>query len=158
MTCALPLSGLEAWTAWCSRSGSDLFILALPDRRIVAFHVTKPGWPPEAAERDLKRSVEQGGDASWWYDNGLLYEIFLQTITAGTGPRSRALGFLAIGYHMVSTVADHVAPSCLGRCRSIVFRDPLPSRWTVSFPEFARWRRETTHTPSHRRVPRKWLN
>jgi signal transduction histidine kinase len=99
----------DASTSWWKLSGSDLFILAMPDRRIVAFHVTKPGWPPEAAERDLKRSVEQGEDASWWYDNGRLYEVFLQTITAGTGPSSQELGFLVIGYQVDSTVAEHLA-------------------------------------------------
>jgi signal transduction histidine kinase len=99
----------DASTSWWKLSGSDLFILALPDRRIVAFHVTKPGWPPEAADRDLKRSVEQGEEASWWYDNGRLYEVFLQTITAGTGPSSQELGFLVIGYQVDSTVAEHLA-------------------------------------------------
>jgi signal transduction histidine kinase len=99
----------DASTSWWKLSGSDLFILAMPDRRIVAFHVTKPGWPQEAAERDLKRSVEQGEDASWWYDNGRLYEVFLQTITAGTGPSSQELGFLVIGYQVDSTVAEHLA-------------------------------------------------
>jgi signal transduction histidine kinase len=99
----------DASTSWWKLSGSDLFILSMPDRRIVAFHVTKPGWPPEAAERDLRRSVEQGEDASWWYDNGRLYEVFLQTITAGAGPSSQELGFLVIGYQVDSTVAEHLA-------------------------------------------------
>jgi signal transduction histidine kinase len=99
----------DASTSWWKLSGSDLFILAMPDRRIVAFHVTNAGWPPEAAEHDLKRSVEQGEEASWWYDNGRLYEVFLQTITAGTGPSSQELGFLVIGYQVDSTVAEHLA-------------------------------------------------
>ena len=109
MTTEHALTIQDASTSWWKLAGSDLFILALPDRRIVAFHVTKPGWPPEAAERDLKRSVEQGEDASWWYDNGRLYEVFLQTITAGAGPSSQELGFLAIGYQVDSTVAEHLA-------------------------------------------------
>jgi signal transduction histidine kinase len=71
--------------------------------------VTKIGWPLEAAERDLKRSIEQGEDASWWYDNGRLYEVFLRTITAGAGPSSQELGFLAIGYQVDSSVAEHLA-------------------------------------------------
>jgi signal transduction histidine kinase len=99
----------DASTSWWKLSGSDLFILAMPERRIVAFHVTKPGWPPEAAERDLKRSLEQGEEASWWYDNGRLYEVFLRTITAGTGPSSQELGFLAVGYQVDSSVAEHLA-------------------------------------------------
>ena len=99
----------DASTSWWKLSGSDLFILAMPDRRIVAFHVTKPGWPPEAAERDLKRSVEQGEEASWWYDNGRLYEVFLRMITAGDGPSTQELGFLAVGYQVDSSVAEHLA-------------------------------------------------
>ena len=99
----------DASTSWWKLSGSDLFILALPDRRIVAFHVTKSGWPREVAEGDLKRSVEQGEDASWWYDNGRLYEVFLRTITAGAGPSSQELGFLAIGYQVDTSVAEHLA-------------------------------------------------
>jgi len=99
----------DASTSWWKLSGSDLFILAMPDRRIVAFHVTKTGWSPEVAERDLKRSVEQGEEASWWYDNGRLYEVFLRMITAGTGPSSEELGFLAVGYQVDSSVAEHLA-------------------------------------------------
>ena len=99
----------DASTSWWKLAGSDLFILAMPDRRIVAFHVTKAGWPVEIAERDMKRSVEQGEDASWWYDNGRLYEVFLRTITRGAGPSAQQLGFLVIGYQVDSTVAEHLA-------------------------------------------------
>lgn len=109
MTTEHALTIQDASTSWWKLAGSDLFILALPDRRIVAFHVTKTGWPREAAERDLKRSVEQGEDASWWYDNGRLYEVFLRTITAGAGPNSQELGFLVIGYQVDSSVAEHLA-------------------------------------------------
>lgn len=99
----------DASTSWWKLAGSDLFILAMPDRHIVAFHVTKTGWPVEVAEGDLKRSIEQGEDASWWYDNGRLYEVFLRTITRGAGPSAQELGFLVIGYQVDSTVAEHLA-------------------------------------------------
>ncbi|HLZ93152.1 MAG TPA: HAMP domain-containing sensor histidine kinase [Candidatus Acidoferrum sp.] len=109
MTTEHALTIQDASTAWWKLAGSDLFILALPDRRVVAFHATKSGWPVEAAERDVKRSVEQGEEASWWYDNGRLYEVFLRTITAGAGANSQELGFLAIGYQVDSSVAEHLA-------------------------------------------------
>ncbi|HEY4817726.1 MAG TPA: hypothetical protein VIH67_09885, partial [Candidatus Acidoferrum sp.] len=109
MTTEHALTIQDASTSWWKLAGSDLFMLALPDRRIVAFHVTKTGLPPEVAERDLKRSIDQGEDASWWYDNGRLYEVFLRTITAGAGSNSQELGFLAIGYQVDSTVAEHLA-------------------------------------------------
>src|SRR3984893_13473528 len=109
MTTEHALTIQDASTSWWKLAGSDLFILAMPDRRIVAFHVNKIGWPVEAAERDLKRSVEQGGDASWGYENGRLYAGFFRTITAGAGPSSQELGFLAIGYQVDSSVAEHLA-------------------------------------------------
>jgi hypothetical protein len=109
MTTEHALTIQDASTSWWKLAGSDLFILAMPDRRMVAFHVNKIGWPVEAAERDLKQSVEQGEDASWWYDNGRLYEVLLRTITAGAGPSSQELGFLAIGYQVDSSVAEHLA-------------------------------------------------
>jgi signal transduction histidine kinase len=109
MTTEHALTIQDASTSWWKLAGSDLFILALPDRRIVAFHVTKTGLETEVAENDLKRSIEQGEDASWWYDNGRLYEVFLRTITAGVGPSSQELGFPAIGYQVDSTVAEHLA-------------------------------------------------
>src|SRR3984893_15782551 len=96
-------------TAFWKLAGSDLFVLAKPDKQIVALHITKPGWPTEAAQRDLKRSVEQGDDASWWYDNGRLYWVFLRPIIAGTGPDSKELGLLAIGYQVNSSVAEQLA-------------------------------------------------
>jgi nitrogen fixation/metabolism regulation signal transduction histidine kinase len=51
-------------------AGSDLFVLAKPNRAVVALHMTKPGWSAQTAERDLKRSTDVGEDASWWYDDG----------------------------------------------------------------------------------------
>jgi len=109
MTTEHALTIQDASTSWWKLAGSDLFILALPDRRVVAFHVTKAGLPTEVVEHDLKRSIEQGEDTSWWYDNGRLYEVFLRTITAGAGANSQELGFLAIGYQVDSTVAEHLA-------------------------------------------------
>src|SRR6202158_1102721 len=50
----------DASTSWWKLSGSDLFILAMPDRRIVAFHVTKTGWSAEGGGRGLERSVDKG--------------------------------------------------------------------------------------------------
>jgi hypothetical protein len=66
-------------------SGSDLFVLAKPDRRIMALHVNQAPWSLETSQRELSRSLDSGEDASWWYDNGLLYWVLLRPITAGRG-------------------------------------------------------------------------
>src|SRR5215469_14511193 len=64
---------------------SDLFVLAKPNGRVVALHMTRPGWSSETVEQDLKRTVDLGKDASWWYHEGLLYWVFLHPVISGTG-------------------------------------------------------------------------
>jgi signal transduction histidine kinase len=90
-------------------AGSDLFVLAKPDREVVALHMTAPGWAPAAAARDLKGSTDLGEDASWWYDDGRLYWVFLHSITSGAGQKEQQLGVLAVGYRVDSTVAQQLA-------------------------------------------------
>ncbi len=109
MTTGHPPTIQDASTSFWKLSGSDLFVLAKADGEVVAQHVTDPGFPPEAAERDLKRSVDQSDTASWWYDNGRLYWVFLRPITAGAGPESQELGILAIGYQVNASVAQQLA-------------------------------------------------
>lgn len=90
-------------------AGCDLFVLANPDRKVVALQMTKPGWSTTAAERDLKRSSDSGEDASWWYDDGQLYWVFLHSITSGTGKTIHQLGLVAVGYRVDSAVAQQLA-------------------------------------------------
>ncbi len=90
-------------------AGSQLFVLSSVDGRFFAFHVSRPGWESSLAERDLKRSIEQGDDAAWWYGNGQLYRVFVRTILAGSDTNERRLGILAIGYQIDSTVAQQLA-------------------------------------------------
>jgi signal transduction histidine kinase len=88
---------------------SDLLVLAKPNGNVVALHMTKPGWSAQIAERDLKRSTDAGEDASWWYDDGRLYWVFLHSITSGAGTTMQPLGFLAIGYQVDSAVAQQLS-------------------------------------------------
>lgn len=88
---------------------SDLLVLAKPNRNVVALHMTKPGWSSGTAERDLIRSTDAGEDASWWYDDGRLYWVFLHAITSGAGSTKQPLGFLAVGYQVDSAVAQQLS-------------------------------------------------
>jgi signal transduction histidine kinase len=88
---------------------SDLLVLAKPNGSVVALHMTKPGWLVQTAERDLKRSIDAAEDASWWYDDGRLYWVFLHPITSGAGPTMQPLGFLAVGYQVDSAVAQQLS-------------------------------------------------
>ena len=99
----------DSSTIFWKLSGSHLFALANTNHEMVAFHIAKPGWPRETAERDFKKSIEQDEDTSWWYDGGRLYEVFLRPITKGLDNNAQDLGYLAIGYQVDSSVAEQLA-------------------------------------------------
>src|SRR6202008_4171675 len=90
-------------------AGSDLFVLANSNGRVLGFQVRKTGWTPALAERDLAKSVAQGESAAWWYDNGQLYWVFLCPIIVGAETNQRQLGTLALGYQVDSTVAEQLS-------------------------------------------------
>jgi signal transduction histidine kinase len=90
-------------------AGSQLFVLGGPDGQVYGFHVSKPGWDARLAETDLKKSIERGDDAAWWYGNGQLYRVFLRTILAGSETDQRQVGIIAVGYQIDSTVAAQLA-------------------------------------------------
>src|SRR5271170_629577 len=109
MTTQDALTIQDGSAAFWKLAGSDLFVLAKHDSEVVALHISKPGWSAANAQHDLRRSVEQGEDESWWYDDGRLYWVFVRPITAGSGSASEELGLLAVGYQIDSTVAQQLA-------------------------------------------------
>jgi signal transduction histidine kinase len=90
-------------------AGSDLFVLAKPNGRVVALHMNRAGLSADQAEQDLKRSLDLGEDASWWYNDGRLYQVFLRPIIAGSGSTALQLGTLAVGYQVDSAVAQQLS-------------------------------------------------
>jgi signal transduction histidine kinase len=90
-------------------AGSDLFVLAKPDRQVVALHMTRPGWSMNTVEQDLRRSLDAGEDASWWYNDGRLYQVFVRPIISGKGNTALQLGTLAVGYQVDSALAQQLA-------------------------------------------------
>ena len=90
-------------------AGSDLFLLADPNGRVMGLHVTRPGMDTRGAEEHVARSLTEGEDSAWWYDGGRLYWVFLRPITAGAGANAKQLGLVAIGYEVDSTIADQLA-------------------------------------------------
>jgi signal transduction histidine kinase len=113
-------------------AGSDLFVLAKPDKQVVALHMTRPGWSKATVEQDLRRSTDLGQDASWWYDDGRLYWVFLHPITAGAGSATEQIGILAVGYQVDSAVAQQLAIAASNEIAltigDTVIASTLPSR------------------------------
>ncbi len=90
-------------------AGSDLFIVANPQGKILGFHVRKQGWDPGVAETNLQRSLERGEDSAWWYDAGQLYWVSLRPITSGGAADAEQLGVIVVGQQIDSTVAQELA-------------------------------------------------
>ena len=95
-------------TPFWKLAGSDLFLLADPEGRVVALDVTQKGLNREAAEVFLGTSLHEGQDSAWWYSGGRLYWIFLRPILAGTGNNAKVLGLVAIGYETNSRIAEQL--------------------------------------------------
>ena len=90
-------------------TGSDIFVLAKPDHAVVALHMIEPRWSVASAERELKRSIDLGEYASWWYNDGRLYWVFLRSMTSGAAPTKQDLGLLAVGYRVDAALAQQLA-------------------------------------------------
>ena len=88
-------------------AGSDLFLLASPEGRVLGLHVQKTGMSFAVAEADLKRSLDQRESSGWWYVEGQLYWVFLRPITIGND--ERRIGTLAVGYQIDSKIAQELA-------------------------------------------------
>src|SRR6267378_303462 len=79
---------LPFWTL----AGSDLFLLADTQGRVVALDVTQKGLDRETAEHYLGTSLREGQESAWWYSGGQLYWVFLRPILAGSGSNAKVLG------------------------------------------------------------------
>src|ERR1700691_6178303 len=56
----------DASTPFWRLAGSDLFLLADSQGRVVALDVTQKGFDREAADTNLKTSLQAGEDSAWW--------------------------------------------------------------------------------------------
>lgn len=90
-------------------AGSDLFLLAGPDGKVLGLHVAAFGWTRADAESALDKSLDRNEDSAWWYAHGQLYWVFLRPIVAGSESEQRELGVLAVGYEVNSAVARQLA-------------------------------------------------
>ena len=90
-------------------AGSDLFLLADREGKVVALHTSAPGFTRAIAQELLRTHSDGDEIASWWFGGGRLYEVFLQPISFGSGTERGVLGALAIGYEVDERLAREVS-------------------------------------------------
>jgi signal transduction histidine kinase len=84
---------------------SDLFVLAEPGGKVLALHTSIPGINRVMAQTLLQNSLQTDEPSFWWYGEGHLYEVFLQTIYIGPVAEGKSLGVLAVGHEISETTA-----------------------------------------------------
>ncbi len=87
-------------------AGSDLFVLADREGRVVALHTASPGFTREMAQTSLTGTHNREG---WWFGAQHLYQVFLKPIYFGPAAANRQLGLLVIGYEIDDNVAAQMS-------------------------------------------------
>ncbi|HZQ23011.1 MAG TPA: HAMP domain-containing sensor histidine kinase [Terriglobales bacterium] len=90
-------------------AGSDMFVLANREGRVVALHTSTHGFSRELAQDFVTKTLDQEGSVQWWYGGKHLYEVFLKPIYFGPASENRLLGFLALGYEIDDRVASEIS-------------------------------------------------
>jgi len=75
----------------------DLFILADRTGKVMAINSSGGDFSREVAASSLVRTLNQQPPRDWWFDNGKLYQVFLQPIYLGTPSKDTLIGFLVAG-------------------------------------------------------------
>ena len=90
-------------------AGSDLLVLADSSDHVMAIHAVTPGLTKDTVQGFLTRSLQPGEARHWWYENGHLYEVFLQPIYFGRPAENRLLGHIALGYEIDHHIVDEIS-------------------------------------------------
>ena len=81
-------------------SRSDLEVLADPSGKIVALYPTHAGLSTQNLEALLRSSLARNRSSDWWFEDGHVYQVELQTIgPASTGKRPQA-GTVVVGQEL----------------------------------------------------------
>jgi signal transduction histidine kinase len=89
-------------------AGSDLFVLADRQGRVVALHTASPGLTREMAQASFM-ALNEEGPQHWWFGGEHLYEVFLRPIYLGPPSENGLRGFLVVGYEIDEKVAAQVS-------------------------------------------------
>ncbi|MGA8763120.1 MAG: ATP-binding protein [Candidatus Sulfotelmatobacter sp.] len=90
-------------------TGSDLFVLANRDGKVVALHTKSPGLTIEAAQQYFQRSLNEENSSHWWFGAHHLYQAFVQPVYFGSRTEGPVLGFLITGNEIDDRLAHEIS-------------------------------------------------
>lgn len=97
----------------------NLFALANGKDKILALRTTDPGFPVNEAEAQLRQMRSRGASSGWWYGNGHLYQIAMQSMYSGMTPNGGSMGTVVVGH----AIDSHEAADLRGiSSTEVVFR------------------------------------
>jgi signal transduction histidine kinase/ActR/RegA family two-component response regulator len=83
-----------------AESGADLVLLADRYGKLCATQSGSAQLPPEALQKLLAGTFEQGYGQDWWLAQGHLYEVTLQPIDLAEGVEGSMIGILVVGHEI----------------------------------------------------------
>jgi signal transduction histidine kinase len=90
-------------------TGSDLFVLADRNGKMVALHTKSPGFTADSAQLYFQQSLTEEDSSHWWFGAHHLYQTFVQPVYFGSKTEGPLLGFLIIGYEIDDRLAHEVS-------------------------------------------------
>jgi signal transduction histidine kinase len=133
-------------------AGSDLFVLADPNGKVVALHTNAPGFSREMAQVSLTASLTN--EERWWFGSHNLYQVFVKPIFFGPAAEDRRLGFLVIGFQIDDRVTSQISRIAGGKV-AFYYADKIVSSNLDPTVEAELSRQELTE--SGRELAQPWL-
>ena len=109
MTTHDPATINDAAVDFLKLSGSDIFVLADREGKIVALHGKGATISTRLAQPLLTATLASDSPNDWWFGAGQLYEVSIQPIYFGSEDEHSELGVLVLGYQIGREIAREVS-------------------------------------------------
>lgn len=110
-------------------AGSDLFVIASQDGRVLALHASTTATSVQNVQELFRTSLRSGEEAHLWLAEGHLYEVALRPIYFGPASANAVLGHVALGFEVdervVHDLSEISGSQVAFRSRDAVIRSTL---------------------------------
>ncbi len=101
-----PATVQDATTGILELSGGDLVVLSNRQGQILGLRTRSGEFGRSQAQDLLRVSIDRSEVSSWWYDQGRLYQVWLQPIYFGAAEARNVTGAVAVGHEITQATAQ----------------------------------------------------